>query len=250
MSLSLEPESRNTRDDAPDVAGASTQDRSGDAAPPESQRRSRLQITMIVVAAVGLLAIGLVAAAVNGHDKVWAGTVLPEPQAKPAITLTDTSGKPYDLRARTEGRFTVLMFGYTSCPDVCPINLGTLDSAMQTMGPQAEDRVDVVFVTVDPRTDTPERIRTYLDRFDTRFVGLTGTPDQLRAAQEAAKVPIAAEAKGEAAATGSSGTIGHATQMIVYAPDGDARIVYPFGTRQSDWTRDLPRLLAGEEPRV
>lgn len=193
-----------------------------------------------------MLCIGLVAATRSGGDEPWAGRVLPEPQVKPDIVLTATDGRPFDLQERTEGRFTVLFFGYTSCPDVCPINLGTLDTALETMGPQVRDQLDVVFVSVDPATDTPEVIRSYLDRFDTRFIGLTGTPEQIVAAQEAAKVPPAED--GTAADTGSSGAIGHATQMIVYAPDGVARIVYPFGTRQSDWTRDLPRMLGGDVP--
>lgn len=247
MSLSLDPESRSPGDPNTDPP-TSDGDGPGGAEPEGPQRRPTMQIAVIAVAAVALLAVGLFAATRDDRGQPWAGTVLPEPQTKPAITLTDTSGHPFDLRARTQGRFTVLMFGYTSCPDVCPINLGTLDAAMQTLGPQDGDRIDVVFVTVDPKTDTPPVMRRYLDRFDTRFVGLTGTPEQLRAAQAAAKVPIATEAKSEAAATGSSGSIGHATQMIVYAPDDEARIVYPFGTRQSDWTRDLPRLLSGEEP--
>jgi protein SCO1/2 len=209
-------------------------------------RRPRLQITLIALGAIAVVAIGLIAAGRGGAEEPWAGRILPEPQEKPDLVLTGTDGQPFDLRARTAGHYTVLFFGYTSCPDVCPINLGTLDTAMETLGPQVRDQVDVVFVSVDPATDTPQVIRDYLDRFDTRFIGLTGTPDQLRAAQEAAKVPPAEE--GSAESTGSSGTIGHATQMIVYAPDGDARIVYPFGTRQSDWTRDLPRLLGGDVP--
>lgn len=243
MSVSLEPENRNPGN------GSSSRATAADAGDPVRKRRPTLQIALIAVGAVSILLVGLLAAARTDRYQAWAGTVLPHPQDKPDITLTDTSGEPFDLRQRTQGRFTVLMFGYTSCPDICPINLGTLDAAMETLGPQVADRVDVVFVTVDPTTDTPGTIRSYLDRFDSRFVGLTGTPEQLRAAQEAAKVPVATGAKSAAAATGSSGPIGHATQMIVYAPDGEARIVYPFGTRQSDWTRDLPRLLGGEEPR-
>jgi protein SCO1/2 len=209
-------------------------------------RRPRLQMTLIALGALAVVAIGLVVAGRGNAEEPWAGRILPEPQQKPDLVLTGTDGQPFDLRERTAGHFTVLFFGYTSCPDVCPINLGTLDTAMETLGPQVRDEVDVVFVSVDPATDTPQVIREYLDRFDTRFIGLTGTPEQLRAAQEAAKVPPAEE--GTAEATGSSGAIGHATQMIVYAPDGEARIVYPFGTRQSDWTRDLPRLLGGDVP--
>jgi protein SCO1/2 len=202
-------------------------------------------VALIAICAVAVLAIGLVAARLNRHEATWAGTVLPATQPKPDFTLTDTSGKPFDFRAGTEGRFTVLFFGYTHCPDVCPINLATLDAAMETLGPEVRGKIDVVFVTTDPARDTPPVMRQFLDRFDTGFVGLTGTPQQLADAQAAAKVPIAEVGKKDS--TGDY-TVGHATQMILYGPDDLARIVYPSGIRQSDWTRDLPRLLAGEEP--
>lgn len=210
------------------------------------RRRPGLQIALIVIGALAVLGIGLAVATRSDGEEPWAGRLLPEAQEKPDLVLTDTDGRPFDLLERTEGRFTVLFFGYTSCPDVCPINLGTLDTALETLGPQVRDQLDVVFVSVDPENDTPEVIRSYLNKFDTRFIGLTGTPEQIIAAQEAAKVPPAVDGGG--ADTQSSGAIGHATQMIVYAPDGRARIVYPFGTRQSDWTRDLPRMLGGDVP--
>jgi protein SCO1/2 len=208
-------------------------------------RRPNRQIIGIAVAGVVLLLAGVVASGWNRKEQAWAGTVLPAPQTKPDITLTDTSGAPYRLVDRTAGKFTVLMFGYTNCPDVCPINLATLDSAMESLGPSVRGKVDVVFVTADPQRDTGPVLRSFLDRFDTGFVGLTGSLDQVRAAQKQARLPIATLDKKD-----SSGdyAVGHATQMIMYGPDGTARIVYPFGTRQSDWTRDLPRLVAGEEP--
>lgn len=238
----------------PDGAPASTESASGatgtsipdGAVAGGHQRRPGLQIALIAIGAVVVLAIGLFAATRGGSEEPWAGRILPETQEKPDLVLTGTDGAPFDLQQQTDGRWTVLFFGYTSCPDVCPINLGTLDTALETLGPSVRDQLDVVFVSVDPAVDTPEVIRAYLDKFDSRFIGLTGTPEQLVAAQEAAKVPPA-EA-GTAESTGSSGTIGHATQMIVYDPSGVARIVYPFGTRQSDWTRDLPRLLGGDVP--
>jgi len=210
------------------------------------RRRPGLQMILIALGAVAVLGIGLVAATRGTSEKPWAGQILPEAQPKPEFVLTGTDGRPFDLQARTEGRWTILFFGYTSCPDICPINLGTLNTALETLGPAVRDQFDVVFVTVDPDRDTPTTIRDFLDGFDNRFIGLTGTTDQIVAAQEAAKVPPAEE--GTAAETGSNGTVGHATQMIVYGPDGQARIVYPFGTRQSDWTRDLPRLLGGDVP--
>jgi protein SCO1/2 len=102
----------------------------------------------------------------------------------------------------------------------------------------ARDAV-VVFVSVDPDRDSPEEIRTYLDNFDSRFVGLTGTMAELESAQTAAGIPLARYV-GE----GETYTVDHAGWVIAYAPDGLNHSVYPFGTRQSQWTNDL-QILAG-----
>lgn len=204
---------------------------------------ARAAVVLIAVIGAALVVAGVM---VGGRDRSvdrWAGTVLSMPQPKPDLVLTDTSGRPFDLRAETEGQTVVLMFGYTSCPDVCPINLASFAAAADNLDRSLGRSLRLVFVTVDPARDTPEVIRRYLDQFDRRFVGLTGTPEQLRAAQEAAGVPAASDDPGA-----EDGVVGHATQMIVYQPDGLARIVYPFPTRQADWRRDLPRLLAGETP--
>lgn len=206
---------------------------------------SRPVVALIVGVAVLVLVGGLLVSQRDRTSEPWAGTVLGTPQDKPDIVLTDTDGNPFDLQAETEGQTTILMFGYTSCPDICPINVATLASALDGLDRSLGQSLRFVFVTVDPARDTPEVLRAYLDKFDRRFVGLTGTPDELVAAQEAAGVPVAAD---DPRADDGSYTVGHASQMILYQPDGVARIVYPFGTRQSDWSRDLPRLLAGEEP--
>ena len=221
-------------------------DEQADPAPvPDPTPRPVKQLVLISLAAVLVVGAGLLAAGWDRGTPPWAGRVLESTQAKPDITLTDTSGRPFNLRTDTAGKLTVLMFGYTHCPDVCPINLATLDSTLDSLGPRARGQVEMVFVTADPARDTPEVLRTYLDQFDVEFIGLTGTEAEVAAAQEAAKVPIATldqpDAKGDY-------TVGHATQMIVYGTDDQARIVYPFGTRQVDWSRDLPRLLNGEEP--
>jgi protein SCO1 len=214
-------------------------------APNGPTRHPRRQVVLIAIAGLLLLGAGLATAGWTRSEKEWAGTVLGSPQQKPDITLTDTSGKPYSLVDRTAGKFTVLMFGYTNCPDVCPINLATLDTAMETLGPSVRGKVDVVFVTADPARDTGPVLRAFLDKFDAGFVGLRGSLAQVREAQAEAKLPLATLGKQDAQ---GDYTVGHATQMIMYGPDGTARIVYPFGTRQSDWARDLPRLLAGEQP--
>ena len=211
---------------------------------------------LIAVVVVALGSLALIVASGNGegdaegsaasdNDGGWAGRILPEPEAKPAIELVDTDGAPFDLRTRTEGRLTLLMFGYTNCPDVCPINLGTLSSALDELEPTVANSVDMVFVTADPERDTPEVVRTYLDGYDSGFTGLWGTTEQVVEAQKSANVPPAVR---EEERPDGGYSVGHATQIIAYSPDGIARIVYPFGTRQQDWMRDLPRLVAGEVP--
>ncbi len=208
----------------------------------------RTVLISIAVTAVMALAIGLgvgLARGDGGDADAWAGTELAEPQPKPAIVLTDTDGQQFDLQAETKGKLTILFFGYTNCPDICPANLITLDKALATMPGDVRAASRVVFVSVDPARDSPEVIRSFLDQFDRSFVGLTGTAEQLIEAQDLAHVPRATVDEPE---DSGSYTVGHASQMIVYSPDGEARVVYPFGTRQVDWARDLPRLARGETP--
>ena len=133
---------------------------------------------------------------------------------------------------------SLLYFGYLNCPDVCPVHLAQIAEVFDSM-PDVARETEVVFVSVDPQRDSPEEIREFLDRFDTRFVGLTGTPEELKAAQEAAGVPPAT-ITGE----GEDYTVDHAGWVLAYSPDGLNHAIYPFGTRQTQWNNDLPILAA------
>lgn len=166
--------------------------------------------------------------------------VLENPSPKPSFILTDTSGEPYDFAERTEGKLTLLYFGYTFCPDICPVHLAQIAETVQT-DPALGRNLEVVFVSVDPDRDTPDSIRSYLDSFSTRFVGLTGSAEELRVAQEAAGVPVAVR-RGD----GAGYAVDHAAWVIAYAPDGLNHANYPFGTRQVVWANDL-RVLASME---
>ncbi len=168
------------------------------------------------------------------------GVEPPNPEPKPAFTLTDLDGRRYDFRAETAGRLTFLFFGYTYCPDICPVHLANLAAALARLPRADADRVRVVFVTTDPKRDTPERMRVWLGAFDPTFVGLTGSRAELEAAQRAAGVvpTVAQPAPGD-----TNYAVGHAAQVIAYGPDGNMRAQYPFGTRQKDWAHDLPILL-------
>ncbi len=168
------------------------------------------------------------------------GVEPPNRERKPAFTLSDVDGGRYDFLAETAGRLTFLFFGYTHCPDICPVHLANLAAALARLPRADADRVRVVFVTTDPQRDTPERMKRWLGAFDPAFVGLTGTRSELEAAQRAAGIApsVAQPAPGD---TGYA--VGHAAQVIAYGFDGRMRAQYPFGTRQKDWAHDLPILL-------
>ena len=111
------------------------------------------------------------------HIKVskYRGRAISPPVSKPAIVLTDTSGQTYDLRTETAGKVTLLFFGYTHCPDECPLTMSNTSGAMQLLTAAERAKIRVLFVTVDPKRDTGPVLRSWLDKFDPAFVGLTGT---------------------------------------------------------------------------
>ena len=216
------------------------------APPPEPKPEPRTRLTVIAVAvavaAVVLLGIGGIAAVARGSSGAggsgngWHGTVQDPATPRPEFTLTDTDGRPYDFAAETQGRLTLLFFGYTSCPDVCPGHMAILSGALAMPG---MPKPIVVFVTTDPERDTPERLREWLDGFDESFVGLTGSVDEIAAAEQASYVAGSVRLTDE----GGDYEVGHAAQILAYSPDDQAHLVYPFGTRREDWAADLPRLL-------
>lgn len=174
----------------------------------------------------------------EARDGGWAGRVLPRSIEKVDFTLTDTRGEPYSFGAETEGRVALLFFGYTHCPDVCPIHMGNLAAVLQRLPADVRSRIEVVFVTTDPRRDTRERIRTWLDRFDPRFVGLRGPKEKVDSIQVALGLPPSVKE-----GSGDEYTVGHGANVVAFTPDGKAHLLYPHGTRQEAWARDLPKLV-------
>ncbi|HEX9631259.1 MAG TPA: SCO family protein [Gemmatimonadales bacterium] len=168
------------------------------------------------------------------------GRVLPGPLTKPDVTLTDTRGQPFDLRRETDGHLTLLFFGYTFCPDICPIHMANLAAVLRELRPAVAQRVKVVFVTTDPDRDTPERLGTWLANFDRSFIGLTGDTATVNAAQRALYLPLPQIGPADSA---GGYLVGHAAAVVAFSPDGAARVMYPFGIRQADWAHDIPKLL-------
>lgn len=164
----------------------------------------------------------------------------PNPRPKPNFVLTDTEGRPFPFRDSTEGSMTLLFFGYTNCPDVCPVHMANIAAALHKLPDNVARQVKVVFVTTDPERDTPEVIRTWLDHFDKRFVGLTGTQAEVDSAQVAMRLPPAYREE----IPGAPYQVGHSAHVIAFTKDGMARFALPFGTRQSEWAQEIPRLVA------
>jgi protein SCO1/2 len=197
-----------------------------------------------------LLAVGLLLPACDARRAPSDGTPeaggrsaayeYPNPRPKPDFTLTDTDGHPFSFRAGTEGTLTLLFFGYTNCPDVCPVHMANIAAALHKLPDAVARQVTVVFVTTDPERDTPERLRAWLDHFDRRFVGLTGTQAQIDSAEAAMNLPPADREEIEGGGYG----IGHVASVFAFTKDDLGRFVFPFGTRQSEWAQEIPRLVA------
>jgi len=178
-------------------------------------------------------------AALAQQANTYRGGIVTPPLPKPRFVLTDTSGAAFDLRQRTDGFVTLLFFGYTSCPDQCPMHMANLSAALRKVPAGIADQVKLVFVTTDPARDSPAVVRRWLDLFDRRFIGLTGTERAIEAVERAAGVPPATR-------TGpSDGNYGvaHANFVLAYSRDNFAHVIYPGGVSKDDWVHDLPLLI-------
>jgi len=159
----------------------------------QSQRGDALKALLIVLAVMAMLAgfwggqywmSGQPGAETGGRVLVvpegFPGTVLPGGKALPTFSLQDDQGQPFGP-ASLKGKWSLLFFGYTHCPDVCPTTLGTLKNAWDLLGKSAAgvEDIAVVFVSVDPERDSIEHLKEYVDYFEPAFTGVTGKEDQL-----------------------------------------------------------------------
>jgi len=181
----------------------------------------------------------------TGEKKPWGGEVDEQGLAKPDITLTDMNGEPFPFVEKTKGKLALLFFGYTNCPDVCPVTLSSLARALDKIGTGPGSDPMVLFVGVDTARDTPEQLKTYLGRINPAFLGLTGTDHQIADAnKQVFNPPITLEppdANGEYA-------VGHMSKVFAYSPTDDLAHRYYNGdkVRPQTWVQDLPRLAKGQ----
>lgn len=141
------------------------------------------------------------------------GSSLPEPYAMPEVSLTDTSGRPYNLATTPSKPATLLFFGYTHCPDVCVTVLSDVALALQRLTPADRDQIQFIFVTTDPARDKEKQIRRYLDRFNPSFVGLTGPLPMIKRAATQVGVDI----QGMEKLPSGGYEVGHSAQVIGFS---------------------------------
>ena len=196
-------------------------------------RRATLYVQVLVLTACSI-------EAPPADARSYRGTVLAEPVPRIDFTLTDTRGERFSFREQTDSSLTLLFFGYTHCPDVCPVHMANLAAVLERFPYDVRSRVKVVFVTTDPQRDTPERIRSWLDGFAPSFIGLHAPLDEVNRIQQQLRLPVAGA--GQTRPDGAY-DVGHAASILAFPPAGPARVAYPFGTRQADWQHDLPLLL-------
>ena len=174
-------------------------------------------------------------AAAEGAADAYAGIDLAEPYRRPTFTLTDTSGASYDFKSATAGKPTLLFFGYTNCPDVCPTTMADIAVALRGLDAALVQQLQVVFVTTDPTRDTPAVLGEWLGRFDadlpTRFIGLTGDQATIDQAQLSTGVPLAED----------GGKL-HSSLLLLYGSDDEAHVAFDAGNTSRDIASDLRRV--------
>ena len=166
------------------------------------------------------------------------GVVLQSPRVADDFTLMASTGAPLKL-SDLRGKYVLLYFGYTFCPDVCPTTLNEIKGMAERLGPDKMERIQVVFVSVDPERDTATQLATYLKYFDPSFVGLTGSVEEIQTV--ASQFGVFFERHEGSAATGY--LVDHTSAITVIDPAGYVRLVFPHGTTSADMAVDLAYLL-------
>lgn len=205
------------------------------------QDRGRLAIVVLIGFVVLVVVATLAPRAIesdSGAAPAFSGMELTPPRELPALSLDRTDGTAWSS-AESEDRISLFFFGYTNCPDVCPLTLSRANQIHQQLGEDAGS-IDVYFITVDPERDTPDRLGLYVSQFNPAFTGLTGTPEQLQAAISAFGV-VAVK---QESLSGAGYSVDHTAGSYLVDDAGRIRLIYPHDAPAADIVRDIQSLLA------
>ena len=154
-----------------------------------------------------------------------------------ALSLPDTQGKLRSI-AEFKGKAVVVFFGYTQCPDVCPTTMAELAQVKKLLGPEGE-KLQPLFVTIDPERDTPELLANYMANFGPGFIALRGTVEETQAAATSFKA-FFSKIKGK---DPSSYTMDHTAGAYVFDPQGRIRLFVRYGQPIEAWVSDLKQIM-------
>ncbi len=196
----------------------------------------------VLLAAAGAAALALAACEPGGSSgpkQAFRGVDITGADYARTLSLPDQTGTARSL-ADFKGKVVVVFFGYTQCPDVCPSTMAELAQIKKAMGKDGE-RVQGIFVSVDPERDTPEILKGYMASFDSSFVALRGSVDQTKAAAKEFKV-FYGKVPGK---TEGSYSVDHTAGSFIFDPAGKVRLFVRYGSGAEALTADLKALLAG-----
>lgn len=209
---------------------------------------TRTQTTVVVLVALVALVMGLTvfktlnrSGQLNPAELLDAGIVLlPQSRPLPELTLIDVEGQPQAVTALT-GRWTLMFFGYTFCPDICPTTLAELRQLNGLLGEEDRQRVQVVMVSVDPNRDTPQQLKQYLGFFDAGYRGLTGPLGDIQALSGRVGIPFI---PGDESLPNY--TVDHSGNLALLGPDGRQHGFIRAPLKVQKLAEALPALLASQ----
>jgi protein SCO1 len=188
---------------------------------------------------LALLVLVLVTAAVTlTRPYIFHGSVIQDTYQAPDFSLPDGRGTEFHL-AEQRGKVVLIFFGFTNCPDICPTTLADFKQVYQRLGKDA-DKVDFVYITVDPDRDTPQEIADYAARFEPSFYGLSGTEQQLKPVWKSYGVYRKLDKQSP---TDTSYEVEHSTQVYAIDPSGNLRLTFAYGTPVDDILQDVRHLI-------
>jgi protein SCO1 len=167
------------------------------------------------------------------------GYLLREEKA-PDFTLTNQYGTHTSL-SQFRGRVVLLYFGYTHCPDACPMTLSLLKESMEKLG-NDRNRVQVLFITVDPERDTAQKLKSYVPYFDKDCLGLTGSPEEI--AKVTKDYDVSYEKEPADAESNAGYFMSHSTSVYLINPEGELLLEYPITNLNQEWiAKDIRKIL-------
>ncbi|MEZ4503424.1 MAG: SCO family protein [Dehalococcoidia bacterium] len=200
-------------------------------------RAQAVGLALGVVAVVAVAVFG-VARFLDDEPYTYAAIQIESPQAMPDIRLTTASGQSWAL-SESDAEVTAVYFGYTHCPDVCPLTMSELAAARDAMPEDRQAEFQVVMVTVDPARDTPEVMDTYVHHFDDSFIGLSGTEDEVAGVMQGWGIL----AQREDVEGSASYFMSHPAGVNVVDADGRIRLLIPIGVDPKAIASDILHLM-------